>query len=204
MIGVQSLYLLACNVDNEALKDVSQRLSILLEKGNSEMATVSSQIQQLLPSMDKELAARRRIVESLYFRKMNGRRNNVSRAHEKTYQWILRPKESDNNLVWDEFLQWLYEPEYKPIYWIFGKPGCGKTTLVKELDERISREVESQTWYNRKDWLQDVLQDWVGKGDLLEASCYFCYAGSAEQKSLSGLLQSLAYQLLDQRPDLID
>jgi hypothetical protein len=193
----------ALHENGKTLEDIAQKLGILLERINTEFSAASSQFQRLRPVMDRELLARQRILQSLYFTKMNDRRNNVARAHRKTYQWIFKPKD-DRKVLWDDFLHWLCQQDYEPIYWIFGKPGCGKTTMMRELDERISKEVESQTWVNPNDSLQNALQKWVGQGDLLKGCCYFWYAGAVEQKSMPGLLQSLAYQLLQQRPDLID
>lgn len=197
----------ALKVNQRTLLDNGQKLDVILALINDQVSALSSRIQSLEPAMDRDLVSRRRILQSLYFAKMNDRRDHVRRAHGSTYQWIFRPKGDNANetVVWDDFLKWLCGQAKSNFYWVFGKPGCGKTTLMRELDERITQEIVSHDWERlQKDPLRTALRQWVGQGDLLKGCCYFWYAGSAEQKSLTGLLKSLVRQLLEQRPDLID
>ena len=48
-----------------------------------------------------------------------------------------------------------------------------------------------------------ALQKWAGQSKLAVASFFFWIAGTKMQKSQEGLLQSLLYEVLRQRPDLI-
>ncbi|KAI8629153.1 hypothetical protein F5Y19DRAFT_475711 [Xylariaceae sp. FL1651] len=85
-----------------------------------------------------------RLLGSLKFDRMNERRNMVAESHPKTYQWMLRDRsdagepagvakspKADTDHSWDSFSDWLRSTE--PEYWISGKPGSGKSTLVKYL-----------------------------------------------------------------------
>lgn len=172
------------------LQEITERLSNVLVRLNQEYTSLSLEFDDLSPLIDREICGRRRVLESLYFPKMNDRRNRVTRAHKQTFQWIFKKSVGDENVIWDDFFDWLCNQVDQPIYWIFGKPGCGKTTMVRELDERMTQQAH--------------LQDWTEGRDLLRLSCYFWYAGTAEQKSLLGFLRNLLYQLFEQRPDLID
>ncbi|KAJ5160681.1 uncharacterized protein N7482_007685 [Penicillium canariense] len=64
-------------------------------------------------------------IESLTFPQAQFRLEEISSAHEKTCEWILgRP----------EYLTWTSEealPSHGGFFWIKGKPGAGKSTLMK-------------------------------------------------------------------------
>jgi hypothetical protein len=85
------------------------------------------------------------------------------------------------------FKDWLVS-QSKEIFWITGKPASGKSTLMKFIR-------------NHPD-LPAYLDTWAGGSPSLLASFYFWGPGSKIQKSQVGLLRSLLYQLLSQRPDL--
>jgi hypothetical protein len=75
------------------------------------------------------------------------------------------------------------------VFWVTGKPGAGKSTLMKYLAHHSS--------------LKQHLQIWAGTEKLVIAEYYFWKAGSLLQRSTCGLLRSLLYQILRQRRDLI-
>ncbi|KAK4113218.1 hypothetical protein N656DRAFT_768156 [Canariomyces notabilis] len=94
-------------------------------------------------AQDARLEARReRLLRSLKFDRMNERKNMVAESHPKTYQLVLtdgsdagepadvtESSKGDADHRWDSFSDWLRSTE--PTYWISGKLGSGKTTLVK-------------------------------------------------------------------------
>jgi hypothetical protein len=88
---------------------------------------------------------------------------------------------------WSSFVDWLEHGE--GIYWVSGKPGSGKTTLMNYITS------ENRT--------KEVLEKWADGCDLVMASFYFWKPGTDLQKSFQGLLRSLLYQIADQRDDLI-
>ncbi|KAK4100796.1 hypothetical protein N658DRAFT_82975 [Parathielavia hyrcaniae] len=69
------------------------------------------------------------------------------------------------------------------------KVGLGKSTLMKYL------------YGHRR--VREELQIWAGNTELVVASFFFWRRGTLHQRSLSGLLRSLLYDVLRQRPDLI-
>ena len=83
------------------------------------------------------------------------------------------------------FKTWLTSDQL--IYWISGKPGSGKSTLMKFLlsDPRTLAALEK--------WHEDVVI----------VSHFFWKPGSSMQQSFKGLICSIAYQLLSHDPNLI-
>ncbi|RYP38019.1 hypothetical protein DL766_001201 [Monosporascus sp. MC13-8B] len=111
-------------------------------------------------TLDYTANQRQKLLQSLKFPAMNERRNQVHDSYEGTFQWIFYPDHhahdsSDDNLSedelsedevsddelsddgwsncrhvsWDSFIEWLKSDN--DIYWIRGKAGSGKSTLVK-------------------------------------------------------------------------
>ncbi|ESA43457.1 uncharacterized protein NCU08537 [Neurospora crassa OR74A] len=123
------------------------------------------------------------ILQSLAFPDLNSRRDHVSESHEKTLGWIFSSKKHGK---WDSFVEWLGSSER--IYWIEGKPGSGKSTLMKLLvrDERT----------------RQGLRSWSGHPIIL--SHFLWISGTKDQRSLHKLLCSLVYQLLKEEQGLVD
>ncbi|KAH6637172.1 hypothetical protein F5144DRAFT_647151 [Chaetomium tenue] len=138
-------------------------------------------------------ARRERLLQSLKFDRMNERRSMVAKSHPETYEWVLRdgsdakePAAADADHSWDSFSDWLRSTE--PVYWISGKPGSGKTTLVKYLLDH------SQT--------RAFLEQW-SPGTII-VSHFFWRPGTQMQQSIRGLFCSLLHQLLDKDKAFLD
>ncbi|KAK4222132.1 hypothetical protein QBC38DRAFT_100666 [Podospora fimiseda] len=126
-----------------------------------------------------------RVLDCLHFRQIRDRVESIPKAHAETFQWIFdHPKE---NLRWDSFPDWLQRGE--GCYWINGKAGSGKSTLMKFV-------------WGHPDGLTHLAK-WAADGPLLTASFFFWYLGSPLQKSETGLLRSLLHDILAQQPGLI-
>lgn len=150
---------------------------------------------------------RERLLQSLKFPGFNERRNEVSEAYEETFQWIFMgddgptqedPTVSDfedsdwedsdiedidladpSEASWDLFSNWLSSTA--DIYWISGKPGSGKTTLVKYVLNHPKTAAYLDIW----------------SPQTLIISHFFWRPGNQMQQNIKGLLCSLLYQLLD-------
>ena len=85
------------------------------------------------------------------------------------------------------FSEWLRKDH--GIYWVTGKPGSGKSTLIKFIVQHPKTKI--------------ALQEWAGHDEIVVASFYFWISGVPLQRSLIGLLQSIFHQILDQDHDLI-
>ncbi|KAK3690383.1 hypothetical protein B0T22DRAFT_378099 [Podospora appendiculata] len=163
---------------------------------------LSSLLRSTTRALDKTLQSR--VMDPLYFKTMNNRFEEVETAHEQTFNWILGPSgnspgsyddsDSDNDSNSDsqekaraDFVTWLTEGH--GIFHITGKPGSGKSTLMKYLCQH------PQT--------RSFLETWAAPKQLITANFFFWKPGSPLQKSMNGLLRALLYCLLEQAPDLI-
>ncbi|KAF4340530.1 hypothetical protein FBEOM_5568 [Fusarium beomiforme] len=133
------------------------------------------------------------ILESLAYKSMHDRECQVTEAHAKTLDWIFdnspigQPLRQDFR---DTFVSWLSGTGLGPIYWITGKPGSGKSTLVRYLSQH------PVALYH--------LRRWGGKKRVNTAGFFFWTSGSRQQRSQTGLLRYLLHQLLSSGPELIE
>ena len=125
-------------------------------------------------------------LESLYFPEIYCRQEEIKDAHKETFKWIF--DESGEKLrPWSNFVDWLEKGS--GTYWINGKAGSGKSTLMNYiLNQRETTE---------------VLERWASGRKLLTSAVFFWTAGTPLQKSIQGFLRSLIFQLLDCQPELI-
>ncbi|KAF2501406.1 hypothetical protein BU16DRAFT_569487 [Lophium mytilinum] len=133
-----------------------------------------------LADAGKRVEREQRILASLIFDSMKQRQEKIKDAHEQTLAWIFRKPETG-------FMDWLKSEN--GIYWVKGKAGSGKSTLMKYIcgNNLTLRE----------------LHEWAGPQKLVTASYFFWNPGLPMQKSQVGLLQSLLYQILLACPVLI-
>ena len=101
---------------------------------------------------------------------MQTRSLEISTAVEGTCQWLVEHKTYKNWAASD-----------RGLLWIKGKPGAGKSTLMKYA-------------------LNHQLKD-LGNSDTVVLSFFFHGRGDTLQKNALGLFRSLLHQLLDQAPD---
>ena len=90
------------------------------------------------------------------------------------------------NLGWDSFSDWLRSTE--TIYWISGKPGSGKSTVMRYIISQPKTREYLNLW----------------KSDPTVVSHYFWRPGTTMQQSIKGLLCSLLHQLLAEDQLAID
>ena len=128
------------------------------------------------------------VLAALHFRKMDTRETQVQEAYPETCSWIFEdPQECEQR--WSSFREWL-EAEEDRCYWVGGKPGCGKSTLMKFL-------------YSDPRTLA-ALNRWAGDSCELIKASFFCWrAGTPLQRNQEGLLRSLLHAILTQKRDLI-
>ncbi|KAL2693532.1 hypothetical protein Neosp_000092 [[Neocosmospora] mangrovei] len=137
---------------------------------------------------EREVVERRcteRILSTLWFRTIDDRRETIKDAHRQTFQWALKPPARDQ--PWDDLSHWLRAGD--GIYWISGKAGSGKSTLMKHIFSSPETEI--------------LLSKWAGDSPWMMADFFFWYLGTPEQKTQDGLSRALLYQILSSRPGLI-
>lgn len=127
----------------------------------------------------------RKLLKSLAYPQMRARSQQVASSYPATYEWLLKPDENAFKR-WDCFYTWLLRPGGGSLYWIHGKPGSGKSTVAKFIDQNslVMRHLFS---YGRQ---------------VVKLTHYFWKGGNTLQKSLEGLCRSLLTQLLNQVPKL--
>ena len=128
----------------------------------------------------------RTILQSLHFPEMAHRHDRIAEAYSKTFRWIYRDPRSEDK-PWASFTDWLEHDS--TLYWITGKAGSGKSTLMKYI-------------YHNERTLKHLAK-WSPDNAPLTAAFFFWSSGSSLQMSHDGLLRSLLFQLLKQCPALI-
>jgi hypothetical protein len=128
------------------------------------------------------------ILNALSFDQMNERFFQVPEAAENTFTWIFQESDTQmesNHKLKYPFKKWLASGS--GIFHISGKPGSGKSTLMKYLFKHP--ETTSQ------------LQTWAGEKELVATQSFFWKPGSPLQKNLVGLVRSLLFSVLKQCPE---
>jgi hypothetical protein len=125
------------------------------------------------------------ILNSLKFPSMTYRYEGVSESHHRTFEWIYQ-ENAEATQHWSDFVQWLRHG-HGP-YWVNGKAGSGKSTLMKYIFE------------NPKTTEQLLL--WAGQ-ETLTIPSFFWNGGTPDQRSQSGLLRTILYDVLSTHRQLI-
>ncbi|CCC14288.1 unnamed protein product [Sordaria macrospora k-hell] len=136
------------------------------------------------------------VLDMLHFRQITDRFESVKMPYESTFSWVFaNPKDPStfDNICrpWSNLSAFLESKDQNDkCYWIKGKAGSGKSTLMKYIvsDRR----------------LRQHLQRWAGPSDdLIYANFFSWHLGADDQRLVSGLFRSLLYRVLCARPDLI-
>lgn len=124
-----------------------------------------------------DLDAQQQVFDSLRFPQMQERAHQFEAPHTQTYEWIIRAQDKRAH-NWDDLVAWLSSStEKRGIYWVTGKPGSGKSTLMRFLGESLD--------------VQDHMLPWAQGFSVVRASYFSWSPGNILQKSLEGLLRSL-------------
>lgn len=136
--------------------------------------TVQHQQSQQQSQQQRDL-----FLESLRFDDINLRSNEISQSHPETFGWIY-DEENEKKHLWNDFNEWLRNGQ--KAYWINGKAGSGKSTLMKFIaNDRRTR---------------IALEQCSAGVECIILQFYFWLSGSKLQRSLKGLLCSVIRQAL--------
>ncbi|KAK3177991.1 hypothetical protein OEA41_000123, partial [Lepraria neglecta] len=124
------------------------------------------------------------LLRSLHFEDLHSRVHNIADPVEASFQWL-----------WDEdgktgFLDWLRCG--KGLFWITGKPGSGKSTLMKSILKTPRQAAEQYCAPGSE------TRDPLGK--MIIIAHFFDHNGSNLARSVGGLLRSLLHQILLEIP----
>jgi ankyrin repeat protein len=130
--------------------------------------TIAQEVRNLESKEDR----RKRILEALRFDGLETRRKTIQMALPKTCEWILGHSAC---------AKWI-KLEHR-FFWIKGKPGAGKSVLIRYLDQHITQRLDNS--------------------HAIGLYFYFNARGGQLEKSLLGLYRSLLVQLVDIVPKLV-
>ncbi|KAI1329669.1 hypothetical protein F5Y16DRAFT_364976 [Xylariaceae sp. FL0255] len=184
------------------LSGIGQQLSTDLAERDQNLSQNLSELQNQIGKaqqkiLAKDLEDQRRknhdkFLESLYFPDIDLRRSQINEPAPDTIEWLfeknLTPKGPPYNNSWSDFSEWLRDDT--STYWVSGKAGSGKSTLMAHIinDARTG----------------EGLRTWSRPHQLYILSFFFWRAGSVFQHSIIGLLRSFLYQLCTFLPDVMD
>lgn len=119
-----------------------------------------------------------KVKNVLHFDGLENRKAKLESASPSSVQWI-----------WSTgFSEWLQDD--KAFFWITGKPGSGKSTLIKYLSDAN----ETKLWLSRNNSVRCVILDF-----------FFDFAaGAGISNTKKGLLRSLLFQLISKCPEVAD
>jgi NACHT domain-containing protein len=121
---------------------------------------------------------------SLNFSEIDRREDSIPPAYQETHEWIF--ESSPDEQKWSSFSSWLQND--MPLYWITGKEGSGKSTLMKFIcHHHRTRELLALSNSPYKLYL---------------LSFYFWNSGTTIQMSREGLIRSFLYRINRDLPSL--
>jgi hypothetical protein len=129
------------------------------------------------------------ILRALRFKDIEARYERIDPAAPKTFEWCLfdsRIPESCRDLK-ISFRDWLAKGS--GVFHFSGKPGSGKSTLMRFIVDHMETKAQLQGWANNKTLILVSFFFWKPEGGL--------------QSSREGLLRSLLYGILSQIPEAI-
>lgn len=131
-------------------------------------------------------AAQKSLLQALKFKTMQDRREAIAKAHKNTFEWIFKDP-TEFHKPWDSFRDWLRSGQ--GLYWIQGKAGSGKSTLMEFISTHPNT--------------TDDLYNWSEVNELRVGTFFFWNGGNLEQRSQAGLLRSLLFQIISLQAWLI-
>lgn len=167
----------------------------------------------MINAMDKDKAkriqeehqdqTRQAFMKRLEFPNMNTRADKIHDTHGDTFSWIFNASknrisidDSDSSSSFEfgetecDFGEWLGTNAGGRIYWISGKLGSGKSSLMKLIATHPGA--------------RKLLEAWATPKTYLIITHYFWAAGTDEQKGVLGMLRSILYQLIKTESTLSD
>jgi hypothetical protein len=188
------------NITNEHRKDRMMFLRYGRCPGYLGPKAVEATVELLGVSQTEEDRVRKKtnmaLLEDLSYPSMSHRYEAVLEAYPETFEWAFRGSMSGQVLS-NNLSDWLKAGT--GVFWIHGKAGSGKSTLMKHLFEDPRTLQKLQAWAEAT----DSTSPHVEVPPLCVASFFFWNTGSLEQRSQTGLLRCLLHQVLSKFQELI-
>ena len=141
---------------------------------------------QLLSPAERQKAREDAILSSLSFAEMSARERTIDHPCDKTFDWIFDDQVTEREHyhgkeICNLMSRWL-EHEHG-MFFIVGKAGSGKSTLMRFLAGHETTSALLQTWARQNDC------------ELAVCAHYFWCSGTALQASQEGLWRSILYAI---------
>lgn len=141
---------------------------------------VSPDTRALAQSVVQNMFSTSFTLRSLRAPERDLRLEQIDPVHTHTFGWVYE-KRSVN------FADWLRKG--RGIFWISGKPGSGKSTMMKLIhNDRRTSQLTQSTWGSRS--------------RKVAATFFFHHRGTTLQKSFEGLLRGIISQVVEKEPEL--
>ncbi|KAK7749566.1 hypothetical protein SLS53_000142 [Cytospora paraplurivora] len=122
------------------------------------------------------------LLDAIGADELDGRFATVEDNSSRTFEWVFNPDKAP-------LFNWLQD-ENQSLFWINGKPGCGKSTLMRF----IAKDHRTEEFLN--------LHHPISSSVDIKAHHFFHDRGTILQKSLEGLLRSILIQFIRTMPRL--
>ncbi|KAL5428442.1 hypothetical protein PMIN05_011060 [Paraphaeosphaeria minitans] len=127
---------------------------------------------------DTEVRFRGLIFAGLHFPEQDDRLYSISKPSEESFQWIWNSRQQGKG----SFPVWLGDTSGQNVFWLTGKPGSGKSTLMKYLF--------------RNEELFPFLERWSGHSPGILTGFFLWNCGTDLQKTTIGMLRTVLYEAL--------
>ncbi|KAI4708610.1 hypothetical protein J4E89_006666 [Alternaria sp. Ai002NY15] len=134
------------SIDHD-MKIIEQHLSRVrkVTENNSNTANATAELVVELQRWlndQQDFQANRQCLHALYFSELRSRADQVKRAHEDTFSWIFDGAgDLFGSVHKNKFKNWLrLDDPNRNVFWVYGKPGAGKSTLIKHEMSKLSFE----------------------------------------------------------------
>lgn len=178
--------------NSEMHSTVLQLMDTLQDQAGPKLDAISAQIHECLEKIEgfrNEMPQNRvrAILTWLNFRQISWRYEEIPVAYQRTFQWIFENPTSEDS--WDDFSAYLRGKDINTPYFINGKAGSGKSTLMKFVVDHADT--------------KKALAQWAENDELIVAKFFFWNLGTPLQKSNLGMLRALMHTILQAHPELI-
>ncbi|KAJ0383211.1 hypothetical protein COL922a_010939, partial [Colletotrichum nupharicola] len=192
---------------SQVIEVLLKKISLQMTDQNSKLQKEFHARFDTMETSHQDQKAHNGLLQSLKYENMNERKNKIPNKHKETFEWIFEGQGSFGNgsaveettsetrdeqrwRGWRaveakekqreaDFLGWLEEDSPGP-FWVSGKPGSGKSTLMKFI--------------MKDDRTNTALQNWRSQPEII--THFFWKPGMSHQYDLLGLLCSLLHQVL--------